>query len=123
IKSGTSRFHGSAYDFYRHESLNANNFFNNRTGTQKLPYRYRISGYSIGGPIYIPNKFNSNKDKFFFFWSQEFTGVKTDYGAKFVNTPTALERDGDFSKSFDVNGSLITVRDPVTGLPFPGNVV
>jgi len=123
IKSGTSRFHGSGYDFYRHESLNANNFFNNRTGTQKLPYRYRISGYSIGGPVYIPHKLNSNKDKFFFFWSQEFTGVKTDYGAKFVNTPTALERAGDFSKSFDVNGSLITIRDPVTGLPFPGNIV
>ncbi len=123
IKSGTSKFHGSAYDFYRHESLNANSFFNNRTGTQKLPYRYRISGYSLGGPVYIPRAFNTNKDKFFFFWSQEFTGVKTDYGAKFVNMPTALERSGDFSRSFDVNGSRITIKDPLTGQPFPGNVV
>jgi hypothetical protein len=123
IKSGTRDFHGSGYDFYRHESLNANNFFNNRTATPKQPYRYRISGYSLGGPIYIPRKFNSNRDKFFFFWSQEFTGVKTDYGAMFVNTPTAAEREGNFSKSFDVNGTLIPVRDPNTGQPFPGNIV
>jgi Outer membrane receptor for ferrienterochelin and colicins len=49
-KSGSKDFHGSAYEFYRHESLNANNFFNNRTGTAKAPYRYRITGYSFGGP-------------------------------------------------------------------------
>lgn len=39
-KSGTKQFHGSAYDFYRHEDLNANNFFNNRTNTLKPAYRY-----------------------------------------------------------------------------------
>lgn len=123
IKSGSKEFHGSGYDFYRHESLNANNFFNNRSATAKLPYRYRISGYSIGGPIYIPKTFNTSKEKFFFFWSQEFTGVKTDYGAKFVNMPTALERNGDFSKSFDVNGSLIQIKDPLNGQPFAGNII
>ena len=122
-KSGSREFHGSGYNFYRHESLNANTFFNNRTGTVKQPYRYRISGYSIGGPIYIPGKFNSNKEKLFFFWSQEFTGIKQNYGAKFVNTPTALERGGDFSRSFDVNGALIPVRDPLTGQNFPGNII
>jgi outer membrane receptor protein involved in Fe transport len=123
IKSGTREFHGSGYDYYRHESLNANNFFNNRTNTPKSPYRYRITGYSLGGPIYIPRTFNTEKEKLFFFWSQEYTGVKTDYGSRFINVPTALERSGDFSKSFDVNGALITVRDPQTGQVFPGNVV
>jgi hypothetical protein len=122
-KSGTRSFHGSAYNFYRHESLNANSFFNNRTNTPKSPYRYRISGYSIGGPIFIPGKFNTEKEKFFFFWSQEFTGVKRDYGTRFVNMPTELERAGDFSRSFDVNGALIQIRDPLTGQPFPNNVI
>lgn len=120
-KSGTREFHGSGYNFYRHETLNANNFFNNRTATRKLPYRYRISGFSIGGPIYIPAKFNSDKDKLFFFWSREYTGVKRDYGSQFVNTPTAAEREGDFSRSFDVNGALIPIRDPLTAQPFPAN--
>ena len=122
-KSGSRDFHGSGYDFYRHESLNANDFFNNRSGTAKLPYRYRITGYSLGGPIYIPHVFNTSRNKLFFFWSQEFTGFKQNYGAMFVNTPTALERNGDFSQSFNVNGSLIGIKDPQTGLPFPGNVI
>src|SRR6266550_3532623 len=122
-KSGTQRFHGTAYDFYRHEDLNANNFFNNRTRTPKSPYRYRISGYSIGGPVYIPRKFNTERSKLFFFWSEEFTGQKQDWGTVFANTPTAAERSGDFSRSFDINGRLIPVRDPLTGAPFPGNIV
>jgi hypothetical protein len=120
-KSGTSQFHGSAYEFYRHESLNAANFFSNRSNTPKQPYRYRITGYSLGGPAYLPHTFNTNKDKLFFFWSQEFTGVKTDYGAVFANTPTEAERNGDFSQSFDVNGQLIRIIDPTTGQQFAGN--
>ena len=54
-KGGSQDFHGSAYDFYRHEGLNANDFFSNRTGTAKAPYRYRITGWSMGGPVYIPH--------------------------------------------------------------------
>lgn len=122
-KSGTRDFHGTAYNFYRHESLNANNFFNNRTGTPKSPYRYRISGYSIGGPAYIPKRFNADRDKLFFFFSQEYVGMRRDYGTRFVNMPTELERRGDFSQSFDVNGALIAVKDPLTGQPFPGNII
>ena len=122
-KSGSRDFHGTAYDFYRHESLNANTFFNNRTATPKAPYRYRISGFSVGGPVYIPKKFNTDKDKFFFFFSQEYVGMKKDYGTQFRNMPTDLERSGDFSKSFASDGSLIKVNDPLTGQQFPGNVI
>ena len=122
-KSGSREFHGSAYDFYRHEDLNANNFFNNRTATPIQPYRYRITGFSIGGPAYIPGKFNRNKEKFFAFWSREYTGAKKDYGTQLLNTPTQAERNGDFSHSFDVNGALIPVKDPATGQPFAGNMV
>ena len=122
-KSGTKEFHGSAYNYYRHESLNANNFFNNRTGTPKPPYRYRITGYSIGGPILIPKSgFNRNRDKAFFFLSQEFVGSKVS-ATSFVNMPTELERKGDFSRSLDVNGALIPIKDPATGRPFPGNLI
>ncbi len=122
-KSGSRDFHGSAYNYYRHESLNANNFFNNRTGTPKSPYRYRVTGYSIGGPIYIPKLFNREREKFFFFFSQEYTGIKRDYGAKFLNVPTAAERNGDFSQSRDVDGRLIVIRDPNTLEAFPDNII
>jgi len=122
-KGGSRDFHGSAYDFYRHESLNANDFFNNRNSVKKSPYRYRITGYSIGGPVFIPNKFNANKDKLFFFFSQEFGGIKMDRGFRTTNMPTALERKGDFSKSYDVGGSLIKIKDPTTGTFFAENKV
>jgi len=122
-RSGTRDFHGSAYNYYRHESLNANSFFNNRTGTPKAPYRYRVTGYSLGGPLYLPGRFNKERDRLFFFFSQELSGTKVDYGSRFVNMPTELERGGNFSRSFDVNGALISARDPVSAQPFPGNVI
>jgi len=123
-KSGSRGFHGSAYDFYRHESLNANSFFNNRTGTRKAPYRYRITGYSIGGPLLLPKvSFNRGRDKLFFFFSQELVGSRNNWAPVFVNMPTQLERSGDYTRSFDVSGALIPVKDPTSGLPFPRNVI
>ncbi len=123
-KSGTRDCHGSAYDFYRHESLNANTFFNNRTGTAKAPYRYRITGYSIGGPVLFPKtSFNKGRDKLFFFFSQELVGSRNNWAPQFINVPTPLERNGDYSSSFDVSGALIPVKDPAAGLPFPGNLI
>jgi Carboxypeptidase regulatory-like domain/TonB-dependent Receptor Plug Domain len=122
-KSGTQSFHGAGYDYYRNETLNANSWGNNRSGTLKAPYRYRISGYNIGGPAYIPGKFNQNKDKLFFFWSQEFTGIKRNYATQLANTPTDLERNGDFSLSKDATGALIPIKDPTTNVQFPGNVI
>jgi carboxypeptidase family protein/TonB-dependent receptor-like protein len=122
-KGGGQQFHGSGWFNYRHEQFNANNFFRNRTGLVKPPYRYAIGGYSIGGPVYIPRTFNTGKSKLFFFASQEFTRQKVDQGTQFRNMPTALERDGDFSKSLDTNGRLIRITDPTTKAAFPNNVI
>lgn len=123
IKGGSADFHGSAYWYYRHESMNANNFFSNRTSTPRPIYRFNSGGYSVGGPIYVPGKFNTNKDKLFFFWSQEIVRRRLYPGTRFVTTPTELERNGDFSKTFDTNGALIKIRDPLTGGNFAGNIV
>ncbi len=124
MKSGTKDFHGSAYWYYRHESMNANGFFQNRTGTNRPIYRFNNAGYSFGGPIYIPGKFNTNKDKLFFFFSQEYVRRRLYPGTRFVTTPTELERNGDFSKTFDTNGALIKVNDPLDGKKqFPNNQI
>src|SRR3954452_7330527 len=122
-KSGTRDFHGSFNYFKRHEQFNANDFFNNRLGIPKARYRYNMYSYTIGGPAYIPKLFNKDKNKLFFFWSQEFWPQKTGVPTTFVNMPSALERTGDFSQTVDVNNRPIVVKDPLTGLPFPGNVV
>ena len=121
-KSGTREFHGSAYEYYRHEDLNANDFFNNATGTPKQPYRYRTTGYSLGGPLLIPKE-RTLRDKLFFFFAHEMVGSRVTYTPQFVTTPTALERQGDFSQSKNVNGALIVIKDPLTGAPFPGNKI
>ena len=62
-KSGTNQFHGSAFEFYRDKSLNANTFTQNRAGLKKLPYHFNQFGGTVGGPI--------KKDKLFFFFSYD----------------------------------------------------
>lgn len=121
-KSGTQEFHGAAYWYKRHEEFNATDFFNNRNGIAQPPYRYTTAGANLGGPLYIPGKFNRNRDKLFFFFSEEQLREQRPQPIRQVTMPTALERQGDFSASRDLNGALIPVRDPAAGnLPFAGN--
>ena len=120
-KSGSREFHGSGAYYKRHEQWNANNFFNNRLGRPNPIYRFNTWNYTVGGPVFIPGKFNRNRDKLFFFWSQEGWPLKTSDPIAQRTVPTELERQGDFSRSFDVNGALIVVTDPATRAPFPGN--
>ena len=122
-KSGSKDFHGSFGYFKRHEQFNANDFFNNRRGLPKPRYRYNMFSYTIGGPVFVPKLFNTSKNKLFFFWSQEIWPQRSAVPVTSVTMPSALERIGDFSRTFDVNNRLITVRDPITGQPFPGNIV
>jgi len=130
-KNGTQQFHGSMAWNHRHEGFNANLWQNNRNGDNAAgqpvspisPYRFNVETYTLGGPIYIPKHFNTDKKRLFFFWSQEYTGQFASGGVQTKYTPTALERAGDFSQSFQNNGSLITITDPTTGAPFPGNKI
>lgn len=123
-KSGGKQFHGTLYWYQRHEQFNANNFFNNRNFVPEPPYRYTTAGYNIGGPVLFPGKWNRDRDKLFFFFSQEFLREQRPQPILQVTTPTLAERGGDFSASRDVNGALIVVRDPLSNRqPFPANIV
>ena len=120
-KSGTRDFHGLGSYFKRHEQFNANNFFSNRLNQERPRNRQNIWNYNVGGPVYLPGRFNRNRDKLFFFWSQEFWPTTLPQSTRQVTVPTELERTGDFSQSLDVNGRLITVNDPANNKqPFPG---
>ena len=122
-KSGTRQFHGMASYFKRNEEFNANNFFNNRLGRGKSPYRFNTWTYNLGGPVFIPGKFNRGRDKLFFFWSQEFWPQTTSSLSQ-VTFPSAAERAGDFSQSLNTANKLITIQDPLNNKsPFPGNIV
>lgn len=123
-KSGTRDFHGTGYFFHRHEGLNANSWRNNVDGRKKDYYRYNTEGFNIGGPAYIPGKFNRNKEKLFFFMGIEWQGQLVPQGLHNVTVPTALERNGDFSQTHDGGGAPVIIFDPQNGKqPFPGNII
>jgi hypothetical protein len=124
IKNGTSQFHGSAYYFYRHESLNANEFFNNQSGLQRPLYRYSNEGGTLGGPLLIPGtNFNKSRTKLFFFFSEDYLSFLTPGTLNKYTMPTTLEREGNFSATDTTTGKLIPIKDPTTGVVFPGNII
>ena len=129
-KSGTRDFHFTGQWSHRHEEFNANNWLNDHTlvngAASPTPrYRYNIETYTVGGPVIIPKLFpNKERKKLFFFWSQEYTGQFVSGGTETKYTPTALERQGNFSQTFANNGSLIVITDPMANnTPFPGNII
>ncbi len=122
-KSGTREFRGGASKFWRHEQFNANNFFNNRLSVPKPLYRYHTWTYNIGGPAFVPGRWNRNRDKLFFFFSQEYWPLRIASALGRLTVPTELERIGDFSQSLDLNNRLITVRDATAQTPLTGNRV
>src|SRR5258708_37724391 len=103
--------------------MNANTFFNNRQNIQRPLYRYFVGGYSSGGPVYIPKLVNTQRQRFFFFASQEYTRVKVPTVSLSANMPTALERTGNFSATVNSVGKQIPVIDPNTGSQFSGNLI
>lgn len=65
-RSGTNDLHFSLYEFLRNDKLNANDFFANRSGTQRAPFRFNQFGGTLGGPVYIPKVYNGRNRTFFF---------------------------------------------------------
>jgi Carboxypeptidase regulatory-like domain len=121
-KGGGKNFHGQAAFYFRNEDLNANNFFSNSAGRPRQEYRYNIGSYSISGPVVLPR--HRLRDKLFFFFNQEYQNQVVAYAVNEKTVPTALERTGDFSKSYNTNGSAITINDPLNGKkPFPDKII
>jgi hypothetical protein len=98
-KGGTKQFHGSGWYSHRNEDLEANTWANDDTDAVKSPDRSNVAGWSLGGPVYIPNKFNTEKNKLFFFASQEYTRqlVPNSNPPGYATFPTTDEVNGDFS--------------------------
>ena len=128
-KAGTRDFHFTGQWTHRHEEFNANNWLNdhspqsNGLAAAKPRYRYNVETYTVGGPVLIPKLWNRERKKLFFFWSQEYTGQFVAGSAQTKYTPTALERQGNFSQTFANNGSLIVITNPLAGAPFAGNII
>jgi hypothetical protein len=118
-KSGTQSFHGSGYWYGRRSGWNANTWTNKRVTPEIEPAETarNDSGYTFGGPVFLPG-FNENKKKLFFFWSQEFQRRTDPANERQTRVPTAAERRGDFSQSVDSSGNPFPfIRDYTLNLP------
>jgi hypothetical protein len=126
-KSGSNRYSGSASFFWRDESLQANSWSRNRSpnpieNSGPAAFDYKQYGYAFGGPI--PGQ--TFKDKLFFFGAQEWVDL-FQISTNTVTVPTEAMRRGDFSELLNPNnpffGRVRQIIDPLTGEPFPGNVI
>jgi hypothetical protein len=121
-KSGGNRFSGSGSFFYRDDKLQANTWTRNKSpnaleNSGAAPFNFKQYGYSAGGPII--------KNKLFFFAAQEWVNYLAVQTVTLA-VPTAKMRTGDFSELLGANTFFSTaqiIRDPQTGLPFPGNII
>src|SRR5215471_298177 len=112
-KSGTREFHGTLFEFVRNDSFDARSFF----ARQVDPLRFNDFGYTLGGPVYIPHKWNADRNKLFFFLSQEWKYTHLGQ-VRLGQVPTQGERNGDYRTS-----TLPAPIDPLNGQPFPDRIV
>jgi hypothetical protein len=131
-KSGTSSFHGSAFEYLRNDFFNAKNWSEGLTpSVKKASYKKQNYGYTVGGPVFIPNHYNSSKKKTFFFFSEEWrkesntSSAPSSSVSTTPNVPSDAERAGNFSDLCpDPTGSFADCPHQVgSNNPFPGNTI
>jgi len=116
-KSGTNSLHGDVFEFVRNAQFNARNFF----AAKRDQLKRNQFGGTIGGPIL--------RDKLFFFGGYQGTRIRNTQGGLSAFVPTAADLNGDFSaylNASDPSNPLhraISLKDPATGQPFPGNQI
>lgn len=126
-RSGQKDFHGSAYEFFRNNQLDANSWARNRSATTNFvaPLKFNQFGYNLSGPVMIPKLFNKDREKLFFLFAQEWVRFRQDQ-TTFQRVPSLAMRNGDFSELLGTNiyySAPRTLNDPQTGAPFPGNII
>ncbi|MCC7342814.1 MAG: TonB-dependent receptor [Bryobacterales bacterium] len=108
-KGGSSQFHGSAFEFLRNSVLDANSWTNNRSGLKKPIFQRNQFGGNLSGPIW--------RDKRLFFFGG-YEGLRQGTPSTTITTVASeLERQGDFSQTFNANKSLATIYNPFTTRP------
>lgn len=138
-KSGTQHFHGDLVENFRNSWLDANSWLRNHSPNARersgpAAFRFNQYGYDVGGPIFIPHKFNANRTKLFFFVAQEWIARREEQTTT-GTVPTIAMRKGDFSELLGANkffSSPRYIKDPnkagdcKTGAEsscFPGNKI
>ncbi len=126
MRSGTNSYHGSLYGHLRRTSWDANSFFNNAGGYPITDQPNDTWGASFGGKVKIPKVYDGKNKTFFYLGFEHYDDTQSS--SSLLPTPTALERVGNFSKSFNPDGTLRTIYDPLNTVngarvPFTGNII
>ncbi len=138
-RSGTSQFHGSAFEYLRNSFFDANTWTRKQSTNPTIaghpaPFRYNQFGWNLNGPIYFPGKFNTSRTKLFFLAGQEFLRFRQN-ATQQGTVPTTLMRQGNFSELLSPNIFYsnraaagqpyqgVQIVNPNTGVPYPNNII
>ncbi len=131
LKSGTNAYHGVLFGSTRQTGWSGNNFFNNAAGLPLPPQWNYTYAAAFGGRVWIPKLYDGKNKTFFWIAREGYDDTQSNSSQLY--TPTALERQGNFSQSYAPGGGLQVIYNPastvihqngtVTRSPFPGNVI
>jgi hypothetical protein len=116
VKSGAKDFHATGWEFVRNEDFDANSFFNNKAKVARSLDRYNVYGFNLGGPIYIPKVYNTQKNKTFFFYNQEWRNILGSGGLN-TTVPLAGQYGGNFG-SKTINAPYVCQVSPALQTKF-----
>jgi hypothetical protein len=94
LKSGSQHYHGELWEFNRNTAFNANSFQNKNKATaptKRAKLNYNIYGFNLGGPLFIPHAYNTDKKKTFFFWNEEWRKLIQGQSPQLVNDLPAAD--------------------------------
>jgi hypothetical protein len=131
LRSGSNTYHGSVFGATRQTDWLANDFFAKQQGIPRPDSPYYNWGASLGGFLFIPRVYDGRNKTFFFIASEGY--IQTSPYTEQFAVPTALERTGDFSQSYNPDGTLDVIYDPtktyndaqgvIHRTPFPENKI
>jgi Carboxypeptidase regulatory-like domain len=130
LKSGSQKFHGEVFEFNRNTDYDANQYFNKLSSpvTPRTSTHYNIFGANGGGPIFIPHLYNTNKQKTFFFWNEEWRKILSGAGTNEQNTidsadiPKAGQNLTYVAPGFD-SGNFLLVPNIATSTSYYQNAL
>jgi hypothetical protein len=126
-KGGGNQFHGTLFEYFQAEELNANQTELNRGGVKKPPMTLNVYGFQASGPVFIPKVVDGRNR---LFWTLSYEAMRqrsADPGT--ATLPIDSWRNGNFSTLLNAQGAPITIYDPLTTAangtrtPFAGNVI
>ncbi|HEV2273086.1 MAG TPA: carboxypeptidase-like regulatory domain-containing protein [Acidobacteriaceae bacterium] len=125
MASGTNQLHGDAFEILRNQLFDSSGFFPTRFSPDGHPTppinQQNNYGFTVGGPVILPRIYNGKNRTFFHFSTDWFRQNQAQNSIGTVPTPAM--KNGDFSNFVDSSGKQIPIFDPLTGKPFPGNVI